>query len=220
MVTAASRSSADDRPGVMQLVLSLMPGGTERLVIDVVTRLSPQFRMVVCCLDEDGDWAGEVTAAGVPVVALHRRPGFRPSLGARIARLAADYGTGVIHCHHYSPFVYGRVAALVNPRLKLVFTEHGRLSDAPPKLKRRLANAVLGRLPAAMFAVSSDLKAHMVAEGFPASRLDVIHNGVNARKRTTPADRQAPSRTPARPLLAPGPAPAQSGKSRHCRRCR
>ena len=191
MVTPASRSSADGRPGVMQLVLSLMPGGTERLVIDLVTRLSPRFRMVVCCLDEKGDWAHEVTALGVPVVALQRLPGFHPSLGARVARMAAEHRVNLIHCHHYSPFVYGRIAALVRPQLRLVFTEHGRLSDDSPKLKRRIANAVLGRLPAAMFSVSSDLKAHMVAEGFPAGRLGVIHNGVDPRERLTATDRIA-----------------------------
>ena len=154
----AAAGQTDTRPAVVQLVLSLMPGGTERLAIDIVTRLSDRFRMVVCCLDEPGDWASEVTSRGVPVVALNRRPGFHPSLGAQVARLAADHGAEIIHCHHYSPFVYGRIASIVNRRLRLVFTEHGRLSDAPPTMKRRIANAVVGRLPAAMFAVSANLK--------------------------------------------------------------
>ena len=181
--------SVDARPGLMQLVLSLMPGGTERLTIEIVTRLSERFRIVVCCLDEAGEWAGELTQRGVPVVPLHRAPGFHPSLGARVARIAAEHRATLIHCHHYSPFVYGRIAALLDRRLGLIFTEHGRLSDAPPSMKRRIANTVLGRLPASMFAVTAALRVHMVAEGFLASRLGVIHNGIEPGPRPTLADR-------------------------------
>jgi glycosyltransferase involved in cell wall biosynthesis len=161
----------------MQVVLTLEPGGTERLTIDLVQRLSDRFRMSVCCLDQAGAWAAELTAAGVPVVALARQAGFRPLLGARIARLASTFGASVLHCHHYSPFVYGAVATMCDPRLRLVYTEHGRLSDEPPRLKRTLANRLLGRFPAPMFAVSQALREHMLAEGLP-ERVGVIHNGI------------------------------------------
>jgi glycosyltransferase involved in cell wall biosynthesis len=163
----------------MQLVLSLAPGGTERLTIELVNRLSDRFRMIVCCLDEAGEWASELTDHGVPVVPLHRAAGFHPSLGRRVAKLAASHGATVVHCHHYSPFVYGRIASVLNPRLGLVFTEHGRLSDAPPKTKRKVANIVLSRLPGAVFAVSAALKRHMVAEGFRTDRVGVIYNGID-----------------------------------------
>jgi L-malate glycosyltransferase len=167
------------RPGVMQVVLSLSPGGTERLVIELVRRLSDRFRMLVCCLDEPGAWAPELTALGVPVLALHRQPGFQPALGLRLARLAAAHDISMLHAHHYSPFVYARIAAVAQRRLGVVFTEHGRLSDAPPSRKRRLANLALARTRAPMFAVSAALREHMIAEGFPGGRLGVIHNGVD-----------------------------------------
>lgn len=163
----------------MQLVLSLVPGGTERLTIELVTRLIDRFRMVVCCLDAPGEWAGELAGHEIPVIALHRTPGFHPSLGARVARVAAAHDVQVIHCHHYSPFVYGRIASLFNRRPRVLFTEHGRLSDAPPILKRRIANAWLSRFSGPTFAVSEALKHHMVAEGFPADRVGVIHNGID-----------------------------------------
>lgn len=173
----------------MQLVLSLVPGGTERLTIDLVTRLQDNFRMVVCCLDEPGEWAGELTERGVPVIPLRRSPGFHPSLGARVARIAKEQGAAVIHCHHYSPFVYGRIACLLNRRPRLLFTEHGRLSDAPPVLKRKIANAWLSRFPGPVFAVSAALRQHMVGEGFPASRVRVIHNGIDPGPRPDAEER-------------------------------
>jgi glycosyltransferase involved in cell wall biosynthesis len=160
-------------------VLTLNPGGTERLVVEIVRRLGAELPMAVCCLDEAGAWAGDLEAGGVHVTALRRAPGFRPALGRAVARVAAHHGARVIHCHHYSPFVYGCLARLWRPSLRAVYTEHGRLSDAPPSPKRRLANRILSRLPHDVFAVSGDLKRHMVAEGFPDSQVKVLHNGID-----------------------------------------
>lgn len=177
-------------PRVLQVVLSLNPGGTERLVLELTKRLHEQVPMAVCCLDEEGTWAHELTAQGISVQALHRQPGFHPQLGKAIARLAARHGAGIVHCHHYSPFVYGCVARLLKPGLRVVFTEHGRLSDARPSPRRRLANHVLARVPAAAFAVSSELREHLIDEGFPPLRMSVIYNGIEPGPVPQPSMRQ------------------------------
>jgi glycosyltransferase involved in cell wall biosynthesis len=178
----------------MHVVLSLEPGGTERLVIEIARKLAPGVQSVVCCLDQAGAWAPELGAVGVPVVTLSRRPGFQPGLGVEIARHAARHRIDVLHCHHYSPFVYGQIAALVSRTLKVVFTEHGRVSDAGPRPKRRLVNPLLGRLPSSIYAVSADLRRHMIAEGLPSGRVQVIHNGIEPGPRPTFADRVAARR--------------------------
>ena len=98
--------------------------------------------------------------------------------GVRSHGSLPDERIDVIHAHHYSPFVYAALARAWAPRVALVFTEHGRLSDAPPSSKRRLANQVLARVPHRVFAVSEDVKAHLVAEGFGAASVGVIYNGV------------------------------------------
>jgi glycosyltransferase involved in cell wall biosynthesis len=189
-LTAALAVKPARVPRVMHVVLNLSPGGTERLVIDIARRLQPHTEVSVCCLEETGAWAGELAAADVPVMALGRRPGFHPRHGFELARLARARGVEVLHCHQYSPFVYGQIAALVRPSLRVVFTEHGRLSDAPPSGKRKAVNPWLGRLPARIFAVSADLRRHMVAEGFPARRIEVLYNGIEVGPPPTGDDRQ------------------------------
>ena len=169
----------ENRPNVLQVVLSLNPGGTERLVVELVKRLGPELPMAVCCLDDEGAWGEGLRHEDVNVVALRRREGFRPQLGRAIARAAAQHGARVVHCHHYSPFVYASIARLWAPRLKIVFTEHGRLSDAGPSPKRRTANRVLAHAPRAVVTVSSELKQHLVAEGFPTEKVNVIYNGID-----------------------------------------
>jgi hypothetical protein len=93
-------------PRVLQVVLSLHPGGTERLVLELVRRLNETMPMAVCCLDEAGAWAKDLEAEGISVTALQRRAGFHPVLGHGVARAARRHGATVIHAHHYSPFVY------------------------------------------------------------------------------------------------------------------
>ena len=194
---AASSPDATDRPraalrapGVLQVVLNLDPGGTEHLVLEICKRVQPAFDPIVCCLDEEGGWASTLQGAGIEVVALGRRPGFRPELGLRIAQLAARRGARLLHCHHYSPFVYGRIAASWNRRLKLAYTEHGRLSDAAPSWKRRLVNPLLARFNGPIFAVSEELRRYMVSARFPAHRVRVIHNGIATGALPTDGDRR------------------------------
>src|SRR5205085_2489373 len=81
---------ATPRLRVMHVVLSLDPGGTERLVIDISKTLIADAQPSVCCLDSPGAWARELEDEGVSVTALHRREGFRPGLGFEIARLADE----------------------------------------------------------------------------------------------------------------------------------
>ncbi len=179
-VALAPERRTEPRPRIMQVVLSLTPGGTEHLVVQLCRRLGPQFDVTVCCLDDEGAWAPEVRASGSEVIALGRRPGFRPEVGLGIARIAAERGISLLHCHQYSPFVYGRIAAWRRPGLKLVYTEHGRLSDAPPSLKRRLVNPLLSRFDGAIVAVSGELRDYMLASRFRPGQVSVIRNGIEA----------------------------------------
>lgn len=165
-------------PDVLHVVLSLSPGGTERVVIELTKKTRPAVRGVVC-LDEAGAWSSQLVEAGIPVTQLGRRPGFRPKLGLDIVRVARRSGARILHCHHYSPFVYGRLATMIAPDLRIVFTEHGRLSDAAPSAKRRFANPILARFAGSMNAVSYDLRNHMIESGFPATRIGVVHNGID-----------------------------------------
>jgi L-malate glycosyltransferase len=175
---------------VMHVVLSLRPGGTERLVVDLCRAMQPDVPSCVCCLDEAGDWAAGLQEDGIDVVVLGRTPGFHPSLGRRIAAAARERAVTVLHCHQYSPFVYGSLAGLLVPALRVVFTEHGRISDAPPSRKRALVNRVLGLRPDRIVAVSHELRDFMIAEGFRPSAVGVIHNGIDAGPAVAPGDRE------------------------------
>jgi len=175
---------------VMQVVLRMTPGGTERLVLEICKRVREEFNVTVCCLDDEGEWASELRAEGIEVIALCRKSGFRPSVGRRIAALAEERHVDLLHCHQYSPFVYGWIASQLNRRLKVVYTEHGRLSDAPPSWKRRLINPVLSHFNGEIVAVSHELRDYMLMSRFAARRVGVIHNGIEPGAVPSPAERR------------------------------
>ena len=165
-------------PRVLQIVLSLDPGGTERLVLELASRLHQDIPTAVCCLDHAGAWAGELERQGIRVTALNRASGFRPTLGRAVAEAARAHGATVAHAHHYSPFVYGALSRLAGGGLQVVFTEHGRLSDRGPSSKRRLVNTVLRGLASRVYTVSEDVRRHLIAEGFRPADVGVIYNGI------------------------------------------
>jgi len=174
---------------VAHVVLSLDPGGAEKLVLDLAARCSRWSATRVYCLDRTGDWADQLTSQGIPVDLVGRSPGLDWGVAWRLRRLSASHGIDVLHCHQYTPFVYGAIAALLRPRLRVVYTEHGRLSDAPPSKRRTTANRLLAPIPAVITAVSGELREFMIAEGFPAHRIDVVHNGIDPGCAPTPAAR-------------------------------
>ncbi len=57
---------------VLQVVLALSPGGTERLVIEMVKRLRGWAEIEVCCMEQRGDWASEIEALGISLTPLER----------------------------------------------------------------------------------------------------------------------------------------------------
>jgi glycosyltransferase involved in cell wall biosynthesis len=179
------------RPRVAQLLLTLCPGGAEHLVIELSLRLAERYGMPVFCLEEPGELAPRLELHGIPVTAIRRQPGFRPSLAWRIAKLTRDAGIDVLHCHQYSSFIYGALATLARRDLRVVYTEHGRLSDAPPSRKRILVNPYFSQLPHAICAVSDDLRRHMMSEGFSGLSVDVIRNGIHTGPAPLPAERRA-----------------------------
>ena len=174
---------------VLHVALSLQPGGTERLIVELAKRLHRDVPAAVCCLDVAGAWASELTTRGIHVTALGRAPGFRPALGRAVSRVAHQHGATVLHAHHYSPFVYSCLARLTRPSLRVVFTEHGRLGDTGPSPKRRLANTILARLADAVCAVSEDVRQHLIGEGFASSAVGIVYNGIEPGTAPDPAAR-------------------------------
>lgn len=165
---------------LLLLVHGLPIGGTEVMVCHLARWLRRGgLRVSVGCLDELGELGRQLIAEDFAVEVYHRRPGFDGHLPLKIARTVRRLSIDVVHAHQYTPFFYGVLSKVVT-RTPLVFTEHGREHPDYPRLRRRAFNACFSPLTDRVTTVSRAVRDALVRiEGFSASRVEVIYNGID-----------------------------------------
>ena len=187
---------------VMQLVLSLIIGGTEKLVYEIAQRVNrDEVSPVVCCLDEIGVFGEKLREAGVPVYVLNRRPGLDWSLLPKLRDIIIKERIDVIHAHQYTPYFYGLMASLYSKatlapsRPEIVFTEHGRFYPDVRKFKRVVSNPILSLFTKEIVTISASTKQSLITyENFPARRIRVVYNGIDLGRFSQTTDRLAKRR--------------------------
>ena len=193
-VNGAARHAVrmQERPGLLYIVNSLNPGGTERLVIEMGVVFSGEYRVCVLCLDEPGTWAAELRQRGVPVYCLWRQPGLDMSMPAKIARIARAFHVSIVHAHQCTPWFYGALSRLLHRWPRLLLEEHGRFYPEADRLLRRLVNrALIIPLSHRFVAVSADVRTRLERyEGLGAARTEIIYNGVEAAAALSGEERQ------------------------------
>jgi glycosyltransferase involved in cell wall biosynthesis len=171
---------------VMQVVLNLRVGGLERVVLDLVQNASEEFRFIVCCLEEPGDWGSEAPH----VVTLGKQPGVDWRLFWKIARLARTEKVNVIHTHNSAAHLYGAIGGKI-AGVKVLHTEHGKNLGEEARAFR--LNRWAGYFTDLTVAVSEKIgrEAHE-REGVASDRLSVVPNGICVERFASP--RQATNR--------------------------
>ncbi len=183
-------------PRVLHVVISLQPGGLEKLVAEwtLQRNRSAPGSTVVCCLDSTA--AGESVARDLPMVCLDSDRSRFPWDRNAVRRLRdvcrgrhadAQAAFDVVHSHNLAAWQY---AALANRRtgVRHVHTEHG----SPPcsaRLMGRWRIRWLDRQTDHMVAVSEATAAELVrCHGLRRDRLTVIPNGIPVHEKTTAHD--------------------------------
>src|SRR2546421_12623650 len=97
---------------IAHVVLSLDPGGLERIVADLVRESRrEQHRVSVLCLERAGALAQQVEAFGAEVYCVDKRPGLRPGAFVRLYRLLRRLRPDVLHTHQITALFYAGPAA-------------------------------------------------------------------------------------------------------------
>lgn len=184
---------------ILQVVHSLVIGGTERVVCDLVRAFNTgEFKTSVCCLDELGEFGEDLRSEGYDVTALKRKPGIDLNLISRLKQIYQTDEIDLIHAHQYTPYFYAASASLFHPGKPVIFTEHGRHFPDHVRPKRAVYNQLLRLVTAAYTGVSEFTRQSLIAfEKMPAHRIAVIYNGIWF----TPHDGQGGERENARTSL-------------------
>jgi L-malate glycosyltransferase len=172
------------RPAILYTVLTLNPGGTERLAIDIALAFADEYEVSVVCLDEPGAWAEQLRSAGVPVHCVWRTRGLDLNVAGRLAALFRASGARIVHAHQCTPWFYSAIARLVHPAPRLLLEEHGRFfPEADSPLRRFVNRTVIAPLTHRVVAVSEDIRQRLIRyEGLAAERIEVVYNGAVAAR--------------------------------------
>jgi L-malate glycosyltransferase len=164
-------------------VLESKYGGDATSVNDLVTGFDrEQFEVIFLYLRRKGSKANHLEQQGFKVLYLSDKTSLRTfHLGTltRLVRVLKQHGIQLLHCHAHKSTVYGALAGMLLPGLKIVAHVHGLKRSA--RLRRRLMNlAVFWRinrlLPVAQ-AVKQDLLACNWA--LPPNKAIVLENSVD-----------------------------------------
>ena len=180
---------------VLQVLHGLARAGAEQLVYELAAANRDRMITEIVCLDNEGPLADELRALDVRIHHTGRREGIDVSQVRKIAAVVRAFRPHVVHCHQYSPFLYGALGSLVAGRGAVLFTEHGRHYPDVVGFKRHAFNRFLCRKARHVTAVCRFTLEHLVRlEGIPANQIEIVYNGVDADRFDTGLDPAAAKR--------------------------
>ncbi len=165
---------------IMHITYDMRIGGTEMVIKNIIDGCDQnQYKMSVLCIESPlGPFAEELQEEGVEFHEFNRQPGFDRNLIKKIRQTIKANNVDIIHCHQYTPWVYGVIAAALT-KAKVIFTEHGRFYPDSSTWKRKLINPVLNLFTDQVTAISKATKQALVEfENIPDESIDVIYNGI------------------------------------------
>ena len=176
---------------VLYVIWSLEIGGAEKLVVSLAEGVNRErFQPIVCCLNHPGALAGELASNGVPVVALHKRPGLDFSVILKLMRLMRQEKIQIVHTHLWGGNVWGRIAAFFAKVPVRLATEHG-IQEWRGPLHRSIDKLLSYTCQKILFVADHVREDFCRATGVASRKCHVILNAIDAGRFTPPSDRQA-----------------------------
>ena len=173
----------DKRIHVVQATFGMGVGGMERVIMDLCRYIDPaRFRFTICCLSVRGPLADEMEAEGVPVLYTSNQTRIAKYLrGFELAQLFRKERVDILHTHNTTAFIHGLVGARLAGVKVRIHTDHCKNYETEPRrwmVLEHLASRFIDKMVAVSHHTRDEL---MRYERIPASKLTVIHNGINPR---------------------------------------
>ena len=167
---------------VAHVVLTLQPGGLERLVCDLAhSSKETGAEAIVYCLDTDGALAPGLRRAGIDVQLVRRNAGLDPGLVLRLAARFRRERVTVVHTHGPDPMFYGGWGAWLARVPVRVHTQHDTMLESGgwrERLKFRLASPAFNDI----VAVSGKTREIVARYRAGLGRLWTIPNGIDEQR--------------------------------------
>lgn len=165
---------------VMHVTYDMRIGGTEMVIKNLIEgNTDANIDMSIYCIEAPlGPWGEELAKSGISITTKERKLGFDTSLIKAIRQHIKENNIDILHCHQYTPWVYGVLAAAFT-KTKVIFTEHGRFYPDSTSWKRKLVNPILLSFTSKVTAISKATSDALATYEFiPSRKIDVIYNGI------------------------------------------
>lgn len=164
---------------VLHITFDMAIGGTEQVIRQLVLNLPSDIECQILCIDGRVGAIGEtLQTQGIKVSALARRSGLDWQLIRNIREFIQTERIDIVHCHQYTPWVYGWFAHW-RTAAKVVLTEHGRFYPDRFRIKAWPLNLIMAFSSSALITISQATKAALVKyECVPPFLVKVIYNGI------------------------------------------
>ncbi len=166
---------------VLHVTFNMGIGGTEQVIRQLIEGMdSTQVQSEILCIDGHVGAMGEgMREAAVKIHTIARQPGFDRALVSGIRALLREGDFDIVHCHQYTPYFYGWLAAWGTPA-RVVFTEHGRFYPDRYRYKALLINPLMALLTSAIVSISEATRDALIRYEFiPRKKIRVIYNGIS-----------------------------------------
>ncbi len=165
---------------ILHVTFNMGIGGTEQVIRQIIENSDHEkFTHEILCIDGTiGALGLGLKEKGIHIESTQRKSGTDFKLIFFIRSLIKNNNINVLHCHQYTPYFYGALAA-VGLATKVIFTEHGRFFPDRHHPKRRFINPLLVMATDHITAISkSTADAVAEYEYVQRDRITVVYNGV------------------------------------------
>lgn len=175
---------------ILHVLYSLSPGGMENGVVNLANTLdTAQFDIHFCSLESRGAFAQRLPDPS-KLFALGKRSGFSPWTAVQLARHISSVKPDLIHSHNLGALIYSSLASLGGCRAPILHGEHSQFTQEECSPRRLRQRRWLYRTCRHVHTVSQGMRAELVDLGFPASKISVVYNGVDAQ-RFAPSEKES-----------------------------
>lgn len=178
------------RPRILQLIDSFQCGGTERQAVQLARLLheNSRYEVYIACLDGRGPLRRQLESLTIKDITEYPLTTFYDAnfLGQlhRFATYLRRRNIGLVHSHDFYTNIFGMAAAYlarVPARVASRRETASALRSKPQRIAERwsyaLANAIIGNCDC--------VGKQLIAEGVPAAKVTIVHNGIDLERFVT-----------------------------------
>ncbi|MCB1667803.1 MAG: TIGR03088 family PEP-CTERM/XrtA system glycosyltransferase [Porticoccaceae bacterium] len=172
-------------PLVAHIIYALGTGGLENGLVNIINRAPrKRYRHAIICLTDADDFASRITAPGVEIIQLHKKPGHDIRLYWRLLKTLKRLKPVIVHTRNLTSLEMQALTFFL-PGVRRIHGEHGRdIHDLDgSNRKYNFLRKVFRPFIHCYIAVSHDLGQWLkTVVGVPSEKVKQIYNGVDIER--------------------------------------